>query len=75
LRQVANPGSVAAQPGTAPLARVMAELDSALTHQSAAVARWRTAIQDLRVAMDGLDLSLRQYRDRLDPPGKGRSQG
>jgi hypothetical protein len=45
----------------------MAELDHALTQQGAAVARWRRAINDLRVAMDGLEGSLKQYRDSLAP--------
>lgn len=53
--------------GAAPLSGVMAELDHALTQQGAAVARWRRAINDLRVAMDGLEGSLKQYRDSLAP--------
>jgi hypothetical protein len=55
----------------APLARIISDLDSALSQQNAAVARWRNAIQDLRTAIDGLDGSLKQYRDRLTRTGKG----
>jgi hypothetical protein len=49
----------------------MAELDNALTQQGAAVARWRKAINDLRVAMDGLEGSLQQYRASLPPANGG----
>ncbi len=54
-----------------PLVGVMAELDHALTRQGAAVARWRKAINDLRIAMDGLENSLKQYRDNLAPANHG----
>jgi len=69
LRQPVTGQTPAGTPsaGAAPLSGVMAELDHALTQQGAAVARWRRAINDLRVAMDGLEGSLKQYRDTLAP--------
>jgi hypothetical protein len=62
-----QPSVAAPRQEAAPLSGVMAELDHALTQQGAAVARWRKAINDLRVAMDGLEGSLKQYRDSLTP--------
>jgi hypothetical protein len=58
---------------TVGLARVMGELDIALTRQTAAVASWRTSIQHLRVALDSLDASLRHFHVNLETPAPGAS--